>query len=487
MSLQEEHSASQRQIETLIEGLPDGIITFSLDGTLRYVNEAALTMHEVQSRAELGDSAEAYQRAFTWRDPQGKPLPVQRHPAERLMNGEPFTGITVQLRRASPEDSRFFRCRSLLLSDDEGQPDYWVLVLKEVTAQHEAEARFEQTFAANPAPAIICRLSDLRYIKVNPGFLRMTGYKREELIGRTAYEIDILAGAKDRKLALEHLQNAQVVPQMEALLETKDSGTKFVVVAGQPLEIDDGLCMLFSFIDLDARKKAEDALRQSEERFSKAFQLAPVAASLSLLDDLRILDVNEAFGRVMGYGSGEVIGHTAAELNLWVEEAERREVAAALREGRGYRDAELKLRTKSGEVRNVLASAEVLTINGEACTLSMFQDITERKRSEAELVEAIQVVMKDTSWFSHTVVEKLAQLKSGAPSSTAELAELTKRERQVLELLCGGWTNEQIAEELGVAKNTARNYVASIYEKVGVSSRVDAANWARARGVVAPR
>ena len=486
MSIQEDPQASKVQLETFIEGLPTGVITFSLDGTLRYANKVALALHEVQHQAELGGSADAYKHTFRWGDPKGKPLPAHHHPVERLSGGERFTDVTVQLLRDAPEDNRFFRCRSLLILNHENQPDYWALILQDVTAEHEAEARFEKTFAANPAPAIICRLSDLRYIKVNQGFLEMTGFKREELIGRTTYEIDILAGAKERKLALERLQSAQVVPQMEAQLETKDSGTKLVIVAGQPLEINDGPCMLFSFIDLETRRKAEDALRQSEERFSKAFQLAPVAASISLLEDLRILNINEAFQKATGYGFDEALGHTSAELNLWVGEAERREVKAALREGRGYRDVELKLRTKSGEVCNVLVSAEVLTINDQACILSMFQDITERKRNEAELIEAIQIVMKDTSWFSHSIVEKLAQLKAGARPSTARLDDLTKRERQVLELLCKGWKNEQIAAELGVAKNTARNYVASIYEKIGVSTRVDAVNWARERGIVAP-
>ena len=60
--------------------------------------------------------------------------------------------------------------------DDEGRPDFAVLILRDISDEVEAEKRFERTFAANPAPAVITRLSDLRYVKVNRGFLEMTGF-----------------------------------------------------------------------------------------------------------------------------------------------------------------------------------------------------------------------------------------------------------------------------------------------------------------------
>ena len=75
------------------------------------------------------------------------------------------------------------------------------------------------------------------------------------------------------------------------------------------------------------------------------------------------------------------------------------------------------------------------------CVLGAIQDITERKRNELELMEAIETVMQDTSWFSRTVIEKLAQIRApGAPQSQGELADLTRREREILGLICDGHT-----------------------------------------------
>ncbi|CAN5785563.1 hypothetical protein BH23DEI1_BH23DEI1_00180 [soil metagenome] len=118
------------------------------------------------------------------------------------------------------------------------------------------------------------------------------------------------------------------------------------------------------------------------------------------------------------------------------------------------------------------------------------QDITTRKRTETELREAIEAVMSDTAWFSRSLLEKLAHVRArdaaGSAKHGVEVAQLTRRERQVLERLADGWDNSQIAHDLGLAEQTVRNYVTNIYEKVGVHSRAEAVVWARDRGLTPP-
>ena len=501
--------ASDDQLETILAGLSDGLILLTLGGAVRYANAAALDIHGVERLEELGATVEVYKARFELLNAEGRPLPAGRQPLERLLNGESFDSLSARVQPAEaaasmPEvaeaevseasgsevekEGTWVECRGFQVTG--GEPGLAVLVLQDISEQIEAEARFEQTFEANPAPAVITRLSDLRYVKANQGFLKLTGFTKEYLIGRTVYDYDVLAGAQNRDLALKKFEAGQPVPQMESHLET-ENGTKFVVVAGQPLELSDERCMLFSFIDLDDRKKAEDALRESEERFSRAFRLAPVPTSISSLEDYRVLEVNDAFEGVTGYSQTEAVGRTTASLQMWVDREERGRVEAALGEKRGYRNLEVRFRVKSGEVLDTLASAEVVTLNGVPCILSMFQDITERRRSEADLVASIEAVMKDASWFSRSVVEKLANLKArdqaaGADVEDTAVADLTRRERQVLEYMCGGWKNDAIAEQLGVARNTVRNYIASIYNKLNVHTRADAILWAKARGIVEP-
>ena len=72
--------------------------------------------------------------------------------------------------------------------------------------------------------------------------------------------------------------------------------------------------MLFSFMDLEPRRKAEDALRQSEERFAKAFQMTPVPTLVCSADTLRVMEVNEAFVTTTGLASEELLGKSLDEI-----------------------------------------------------------------------------------------------------------------------------------------------------------------------------
>jgi len=115
----------------------------------------------------------------------------------------------------------------------------------------------------------------------------------------------------------------------------------------------------------------------------------------------------------------------------------------------------------------------------------VFQDITERKRSESELVAAIEAAMADSAWFSRGVMEKLANLRqlSGPTSSSVKLGDLTKRERDIVALICRGARDSEISEELKLSPHTVRNHVASLYKKLGVNRRSAVVIWARERGI----
>jgi PAS domain S-box-containing protein len=89
--------------------------------------------------------------------------------------------------------------------------------------------------------------------------------------------------------------------------------------------------MLFTFADLDASRSGQNALRQSEKRFSKSFRLSPAPAAISGLDDLVFTEANDAFLQISGYRLTEVLSRTVAELHLWEGVAARRALEQKLR------------------------------------------------------------------------------------------------------------------------------------------------------------
>ncbi len=242
----------------------------------------------------------------------------------------------------------------------------------------------------------------------------------------------------------------------------------------------------------DANKQVTreiEGREQSEARFAAAFRLAPVPMMVSLVDGFRILDVNEAFVGTLGHTVAETIGRTADDLKLWGTAAARRRFEDDVQATGRVRNQDVRLLTKTGWLLDCLTSAEIVTIAGERCVLSVLQDITERKRSEAELFEAIEAVMQDTSWFSRTIIEKLAHLRHPERTEAArtELADLTPREREVLGLLCQGMNGDGIAKALSLSRNTVRNHLATLYGKIGAHGRSDAIIWARERGFTGSR
>ncbi len=99
------------------------------------------------------------------------------------------------------------------------------------------------------------------------------------------------------------------------------------------------------------------------------------------------------------------------------------------------------------------------------------------------VVRAIRAVMKGDTWYSQPIVKKLAQWRASESAVTEERA-LTSREFDILKLIARGCNNGQIAETLGIAEQTTRNYISKIYEKLNVNSRAEAIVWARERGLV---
>jgi DNA-binding NarL/FixJ family response regulator len=131
-----------------------------------------------------------------------------------------------------------------------------------------------------------------------------------------------------------------------------------------------------------------------------------------------------------------------------------------------------------------LLSADVVAIQGQDCALWVMQDVTERRRTEAELAAAIEAVMRDTSWFSRTVLEKLAKLRrtDGIGELADGLADLTPRGREVLGLVCRGLDDGVIAERLSLSRTTVRNHVNDLYRRTGARGRAALVVWARERG-----
>jgi PAS domain S-box-containing protein len=135
-------------------------------------------------------------------------------------------------------------------------------------------------------------------------------------------------------------------------------------------------------------ERMEANLRESEERFSKAYMTSPISFMIAYLDDGRIIEVNDAFTAISGFKREEVLDQTTVSLNIWVHEEDRKTMVASLKEGNAVIRREIKLRRQDGKILTALLSAQVIQMGARYCIISSIEDISERKVAEAAIIKA---------------------------------------------------------------------------------------------------
>jgi PAS domain S-box-containing protein len=193
------------------------------------------------------------------------------------------------------------------------------------------------------------------------------------------------------------------------------------------------------------------------------------------------VSVNAAFRELTGHDANKIVGRKVGDLQLWESDTELESARRDAKDDGSFRNREARLLHKDGTSIDCLVSTETISVPGKRRLLWLFQDITERRRSEAQLVDAIDAVMKDATWLSRSIVDKLATLRRPGPQ--APIANLSTREREILALICDDLDDKMIAEQLDLSRNTVRNHVARIYAKIGVNRRSGAVVWGRERGM----
>ena len=244
-------------------------------------------------------------------------------------------------------------------------------------------ARLRAAFELSPTILAVSSLDDGRLLDVNEAFLRITGWSRDEVIGRPVLEVGFWIDPTVRARGLELLRAGGSVRDMEVRFRTKRGDEVVALVNADLVELDGRRCVITALMDITARVRAEEARRYSERSFAQLFNANPVPMTIVHLLDGRTLDVNEAMLQLTGYGRGEMLGRTTPELGVWAYPEERDKLVEELNRDGRVRDFEMVFRTRHGLLRHTVVNADVITYRGEWAVLNVVLDITERKLLEA--------------------------------------------------------------------------------------------------------
>jgi PAS domain S-box-containing protein len=387
---------SEERYRGLTELSPDGVVIAGADGTIHLANASMLRLLGLGSEQVVG------RNLLDFLSP-----PYLEHCRQCLKNlmadGVPATQVDAAFRS---RDARTIPVEvSAVRFDVKGQ-SFAQVVIHDISARKDAEGEKErlsaevkserdrlwQILEQMPIGVGISEAPSGRVLFNNREATRLLrrplGFT-EDYRGYTQfgalYDDGTSYRAEDYP-QVRSLLSREIIKGAEMRYRRGDGTETIFSVDSAPIYDPEGrmLLVVATFIDIAERKQTEKALRESEERFAKAFRASPDALVISRISDGVILEVNDSFVAVSGYDRDQLIGKSTLMLDLYVDPAVRGHALKILEEKGRVRDIEVAVKRRSGEVRLLQFSAEPLDLHGEHCWLIIGRDITERNQAEKD-------------------------------------------------------------------------------------------------------
>jgi PAS domain S-box-containing protein len=334
--------------------------------------------------------------------------------SNRLLETEfpaPFADIEAELRRSGRWNGELRhrtkdgRSVTVLSSKQYARGDDGVERILEANhditqrAQSERELReSEQRFVAiyDHAPFAIALITDPdgTLTAVNDAWEKTFGYSREEALGRTPVELGLASDPEGRLRMYSEVRNSGNVRDWELEFTTKSGDRRLAAFSFDLIELAGQKYRLGTAVDITDRRRAEQALRFSEEKFSKAFLGNTSAMAITRLSDGVFVEVNERWQEVTGFTRAEAVGKASLPLNIWKDVEERAQFVRELQQHGMTKNAEFRFVRRGGAEWTGLVSSQVSQLQGEPMVISSIVDITERNRAEAELRRYALVVQQ---------------------------------------------------------------------------------------------
>lgn len=384
---------SQKLYLSVITAMAEGIVFHDAEGNILMSNVAAerilgLTYDQLKGRTSIDPHWRAIHE-------DGTDFPGETHPAMvTLRTGQPQRNVMMGVHK--PDGSlTWISINSQPLKRAGETKPYAVVasfadVTERVLAEKElraSEEKLKQIFEFSTDAIIVAVTTPPRIIMVNTAFERLVGIPREEIIGHPTVAPDVWANPQEHEnFRLAVLEQQGEVRDFEATFRSRDGTLTTGLISNQNIQLSGEACQMSVIRDITQRKQDVERLRASEEKFATFFYLNPDAILIRSLVDERIVAVNNATKKILGYSSEELIGMPISQLDVWVNPQQRLDaVEVILRKG-ALDPIEAQFKRKDETIFTGLISAQPIEIESEPCIMSLTRDITEFRRLEQQKI-----------------------------------------------------------------------------------------------------
>jgi PAS domain S-box-containing protein len=254
-------------------------------------------------------------------------------------------------------------------------------------ALRQSDEKFRLAFHTSPDSINFNRLSDGIYIDINEGFTKLTGYTREDAIGKSSIDLNIWYDPKDRQRLVKALQSEGYVENLEARFRRKNGLIGVGLMSARVLRLNQEDVILSITRDITERKQVEDALRESENKYSQLVE--SLTDAILVWSGEHIIYANPtALKLFRANQAGDLIGKRYLD---FVHPDDRLESVERIKKSKNENwiapHREHRMITADGQVIHVESTGVPIQCQGQIQHFGIFSDITERKQVEEKLRE----------------------------------------------------------------------------------------------------